>query len=186
MAHDESGKDECGCDAGARGWERGIGAQRWQAHRWWLCAWVGWKGRERKHRGHISRLLQGSLCVEGLLLLVDRPERARNPSDPREHGLGCKEGKDRQRVRVPGSGETRAPDGSLQGVQEVSGLRAAAPERGWTLGGKEGQQGGKWAELGPRGGRTRCSRSARVFTHQRLLGWCRLSGCGRRAVDVHH
>lgn len=90
MAHDESGKDACGCYAGARGWERGIRAQRGQAHRWWLCAWVGWKGRERKHRGHISRLLQGSLYVEGLLLLVDRPERARNPSDLRSMVWGAR------------------------------------------------------------------------------------------------
>lgn len=77
----------------ARGWERGIGAQRGLARRWWLCAWVGWKGREGKHSGYISRLLQGSLCVEGLLLLVDRPERARYPSNSREHGLGCKKGR---------------------------------------------------------------------------------------------
>ena len=64
-----------------------------QARRWWLCAWVRWKGREGKHSGHISRLLQGSRCVEGLFLLVDRPERARYPSNSREHGLGCKKGR---------------------------------------------------------------------------------------------
>lgn len=41
-------------------------------------------------------------------------------------------------------------------------------------------------ELGPGGGRTtRCPAAPQVFTHHRLLGWCRMSGCGRRPLSCH-
>lgn len=46
-ACDAFGKYAWGLRSGQEGMERGIRAQRVEAPRWWLCAWVRWKGKER-------------------------------------------------------------------------------------------------------------------------------------------